>query len=73
MTAPPNRAASPAYAGAAGRLTAWQQFELRNLRASFAMEGMDFSDADLDVLAAYGLGELTYDEAPEQLYALRRS
>lgn len=69
MTAQPIRS-TPTTAGAADRLSPDQRLQLDSLAASFAMEDMDFSDAELDVLAAYVLEELTRDQALDRLHAL---
>lgn len=71
MTAQPiHRSTTASTAGAAARLTEEQQLQLRSLAASFAVERMDFTPAELDVLAAYVLDEVTRDQALTQLRAL---
>lgn len=47
-----------------------QLSDLDNLVASFRMEGMEFSDAELDVLAQFILGKLTREEAFATMDAL---
>ena len=51
-------------------LNSRQLSDLENLVASFRMEGMEFSDAELDVLAQFTLGKLTREEAFATMDAL---
>jgi hypothetical protein len=54
---------------ACDRLTAEQQFALRNLAASFAMDGIDLDAAEIEILAAYALDEITREQCIAQLDA----
>ena len=51
-------------------LNSRQLSDLENLVASFRMEGMEFNDAQIDVLAQQILGKLTRSEATAALDAL---
>lgn len=55
---------------ARSRLTTEQDASLRNTAASFAMENMEPSADELEVLAAYTLGEISAEECDQRLDAL---
>ena len=55
---------------ARSRPTVDQEAKLRNLAASFAMENMEPSADELEVLAAYTLGEISSDQCDQRLDAL---
>jgi hypothetical protein len=55
---------------ALSRLTADQRQQLHSLAASFRMERMDLSDAELEILAQLALKEITREQCLDQMRAL---
>ena len=53
------------------RLSPEQRADLDNIAASWRMERMELSDAELEVLARYMLREITHDECVAQMDALQ--
>ena len=57
--------------GRGASLTAGQQFALGNLAASFAVDGIDTGAAQMEILAACALDEITREQCLARLDAHR--